>query len=118
MATRMFLIICLLYGKTNKILKIFFCSKHFVFALVGLTGAKDIDFGAPNTCTLQNKECQVDFKVDCQSELTGFILSPNFPNLMNSTQSGKVKKSRTAFRVIVMYFIAYIIYFYKFSSTD
>ncbi|XP_046652355.1 uncharacterized protein LOC124343181 isoform X2 [Daphnia pulicaria] len=71
MATRMFLIICLLY--------------------VGLTRAEDIDFGDPNTCTLQNKECQVDLKVDCQSELSGFIQTPNFPNNMISSQSGKYR---------------------------
>lgn len=67
--------------------------------IVGLTRAEDIDFGDPNTCTLQNKECQVDLKVDCQSELSGFIQTPNFPNNMISSQSGKVKKSRTEFHV-------------------
>lgn len=64
----------------------------FYLFFVGLVWTKDIDFGDPATCTLDsNKECLVDLKVDCtqQQDLSGFILSPNFPATMTSEQAGK-----------------------------
>lgn len=101
MATRMFLILWLLCGKTNKIFKNFkriFCSKHFYFASVGLVVAEDVDFGDPNTCVLDsNKICEKNLQIDCQGDLSGFIISPNFPANMLEEHSGKVEKSRRVF---------------------
>lgn len=69
----------------------FFILNIFLFILVGLVRAGDIDFGNPNTCSLDsNSICQADLSIDCKGELSGFIISPSFPSDMTSQQSGKV----------------------------
>ena len=68
---------------------------------MGFIEAEDIDFGNPNTCVLDDSAvCQADMRIDCQGELSGFILSPNFPLNMEEEHSGKVEKTRRMFRVI------------------
>lgn len=100
----------------------FCCNDHF--ASVGLVWTKDIDFGDPATCTLDsNKECLVDLKVDCtqQQDLTGFILSPNFPATMTSEQAGKVRKSKTSVPFLELYACLFLSFFLSstfFSSSS